>query len=102
MVKKFVFIGVIALAAWLLGNSWTVNRVKMNAAYRNGNVELAAARAIRAGDYKKAVELLEERLATNVYLVNFTINSWWQESKHRGRAIKFLGNYDQYVTDLSN
>ena len=83
--------------AWLHANHSTAVRLKLSNTYKNGENQLAAIHAIRSGDSKRAIALLEKRLETNVFVLNYVIDSHFQKGKHRRRAEKFLADYDQYT-----
>ena len=98
--KKILLIAIlIGVAAWLHANHQTAVRLKLSSAYRNGEVELAAIRAIQKGDNIKAINLLESRLETNAYILNYVIDSRFQRRSRRDEAIRFLADYEKYIAD---
>ena len=94
--KKILLLLVVFIVAWLWANHQTAVRINHRLAYKGGTIELAALRAIRAGDNQKAIALLENSLRNYVFNVEFS-DSFLVKNRHRVAAAKFMVHYEQYI-----
>jgi len=95
----WIFAVLIGLVAWVYSNHQTGVRINVHRAYRSGEAELAAVRAIRAGDKRKAIAVLEERLRFNALVLKTNIDSSLNKRNRRDEAIQFMADYEKYVAD---